>query len=337
MKRAALLAFVAGAAGLAVLIVHAGAGAVGQALVTLGFGGLVILALLHGPVIVLLGLGWWSIGRDSLCAAPWKFVWARLVRDAAADVLPFSQIGGFVIGARALTLMGPRFLPVGVSMFVDLVIEFSAKLPYVLTGLFLLLTVKSGSALLHPASLGLELAAAALLAVAVFRTRIKAGLERAAMALGGRWPILGLDAHASVRPAFDRVFARDGRMLASLLLHGICEVSGAVETWVMFRLIGVPVTGFEALLIDSLTSGLRTFGFLVPAALGVQEAAYVLACGVVGIPPAIAVTFSLARRARDFAIGIPGLGAWQAIEGRRLFAGWNAGSDPHQKAGPARQ
>lgn len=288
--------------------------------------------MLHLPVIALLGLGWWAIGRGVPRAAPWKFVAARLVRDAAADVLPFSQVGGFVIGARALKLMGFRIVPAGVSMLVDLVIELSAKLPYVLAGLILLLYVKSGSGLLRPAFLGLGLTAAGLAALAIFRVRIKAMLERAAMMLGGRWPSLELDVHAGLRAAFDRVFAQDGRLLTSFLLHILCEVLGAVETWVMFRLIGVPVTGLEALLIDSLTSGLRMFGFLVPAALGVQEAVYVLACGAVGIPPAIGIAFSLVRRARDFAIGIPGLAAWQAVEGRRLFAGLGSGNTA-QKAG----
>lgn len=326
MKRAALFAFVAGAAIMAMLIVHAGAGTVAQAMVTLGLGGLAVAAVLHLPVVALLGLGWWAIGRGVPGAGPWKFVWARLVRDAAADVLPFSQVGGFVIGARALKLMGLRIVPVGVSMLVDLVIELSAKLPYVLAGLILLLYIKSGSGLLRPAFLGLGLTAAGLTALAFFRVRIEAMLERAAMALGGRWPSLELGGHAATQPTFDRVFSRDGRMLTSFLLHAVGEVSGAVETWVMFRLIGVPITGVEALLIDSLTSGLRTFGFLVPGALGVQEAVYVLACGAVGIPPAMGIAFSLARRARDFAIGLPGLGAWQAVEGRRLFAGPGTGS-----------
>lgn len=335
MKRAAIVAFVAGAIGLIILIAHAGAGAVGQALVALGWSGLGILALLHTPVIALLGLGWWFISRDG-STPPWKFVWARLVRDAAADVLPFSQVGGFVAGARALTLTGLRIVPVGVSMLVDLVIEFSAKLPYMVVGLFLLLYMKSGSELLRPAFLGLGLTMTGLAAVAIFRAHIKEMLVRAAMAIGARWPNLGLDTRAGLQFAVSGVFAQDGRMFLSFVSHGFSEVLGTVETWVMFRLIGVPITGFEALLIDSLSSGLRTFGFLVPAALGVQEAVYVLACSTVGISPAIAIAFSLARRARDFAIGIPGLGVWQAVEGQRLLSGWSAMSDA-QKTSEVRQ
>jgi hypothetical protein len=82
------------------------------------------------------------------------------------------------------------------------------------------------------------------------------------------------------------------------------------------RLMGVAVTGTEALSIDSLATALRTFGFLVPAALGVQEAGYVLVCALFGIGPAEAVAFSLTRRARDLTLGLPGLMAWQFLETR---------------------
>ena len=64
----------------------------------------------------------------------------------------------------------------------------------------------------------------------------------------------------------------------------------------------------RALVIDGVVSGLRTFVFMVPAAAGVQEASYVLACAAVGITPAAAVAASLARRARDLTLGAATLG-----------------------------
>jgi uncharacterized membrane protein YbhN (UPF0104 family) len=73
----------------------------------------------------------------------------------------------------------------------------------------------------------------------------------------------------------------------------------------------------QALVIDSLGTAFRTLGFLVPGALGVQEAGYVIICALFGIPPAGAVAFSLARRARDLLIGLAGLGLWQTLEVRK--------------------
>ncbi|HUO02846.1 MAG TPA: hypothetical protein VMU31_08710, partial [Rhizomicrobium sp.] len=60
----------------------------------------------------------------------------------------------------------------------------------------------------------------------------------------------------------------------------------------------------------------RTLGFMVPAAAGVQEAGYVLVGLAFGLPPAQGIAFSLARRARDFAIGVPGLVFWQFLEAK---------------------
>ena len=36
----------------------------------------------------------------------WIAVWGRFVRDAGSEVLPLSQVGGYVLGTRAITLAG---------------------------------------------------------------------------------------------------------------------------------------------------------------------------------------------------------------------------------------
>jgi putative membrane protein len=320
VKRAAPIAFVFGAAALAALVGYAGIDDIARALANLGVGGLVIVALIHLPVIALLGTAWWFLGRDMAHASAWKFMWARFVRESAAEVLPFSQLGGFVIGARALNLSGVRALPVSVSMLLDLVLELAAKLPYVLAGLLLLLFVKPDGDLSRGAMAGVAFTIVLLAFLVFFRARIRDGLERAAAGLARRWPALGLGGEADIRPMFEALVARDGRLLQAFITHVVCWSLGAFETWVMLRLIGVAVTPAEALMIDSLVSGLRTFGFVVPAALGVQEGAYVLVCALFGIAPAEAVALSLVRRARELGIGIPGLAAWQGMEGRRAFA-----------------
>ena len=78
--------------------------------------------------------------------------------------------------------------------------------------------------------------------------------------------------------------------------------------WVAFRLLGVDLTLWQALAIDGTVVGLRTFGWLVPAAAGVQEASYMLAGAVFGISPAVALAASFARRARDLTLGVGVLG-----------------------------
>jgi hypothetical protein len=91
---------------------------------------------------------------------------------------------------------------------------------------------------------------------------------------------------------------------------------GTLEAWVTFRLMGIHVSMVEALAIDALGTSFRTLGFMVPAAAGVQEAGYVLVGLAFGLPPAQGIAFSLARRARDLVIGVPGLGVWQLLEAK---------------------
>jgi len=72
------------------------------------------------------------------------------------------------------------------------------------------------------------------------------------------------------------------------------------------------------LMLESLGQAIRGFAFAIPGALGVQEGGYVLLGSLLGIPAPVALALSLTKRARDFALGIPGLIYWQIAEGRWL-------------------
>jgi hypothetical protein len=57
--------------------------------------------------------------------------------------------------------------------------------------------------------------------------------------------------------------------------------------------------------------------FMVPNAIGVQEGAYILLGGALGLTPEFALSLSLLKRGRDLALGIPALVLWQLSESRR--------------------
>jgi putative membrane protein len=321
MKFLGTLAFAAGLAVLGWLLVHFGTAPIAAAWTTLGFRGLAIVVAAHLPVAAFLGLAWWSLGRDLAGATARKFIWARLVRDGAAEVLPFSQVGGYVFGARALALSGIPGFFAAISTVVDLVVELAAKLPYILIGLALLAMLKQQSDYFAPVMAGVAISGGLLALAAIFRDRSRRALERLAMRMAQRWPVLQLGEPNETRAMISRVLARDGRATAAFALHFIAWALGAAEAWIAFRLMGSPIGLAEACVIDSLFTGLRTFAFFIPGAVGVQEAAYVALCAMFGIPPGVALAFSLVRRARDFLIGAPCLAGWQLVEGRRaLFA-----------------
>ena len=315
LRHIQLYILLAGTALLAGLALWAGLPAVFDAFAALGLLGFLLVVLLHLPLIMLMGAAWWSIGRG---AGPLSFVEARLVRDSGAELLPFSQVGGFAAGIRLLSLAGVPAREGGFSLFADLLMEFVSKLPYAMVGLALMVWLRPASPL--PAWLLATLVV--LAAVAILPLIFRGWLVRLVPRLLHRWvpDDRGLRSYIGV-----------GRLAPSGLLHALCWTLGGVEAWVTLRLMGVPVTLFEALAIDSLVVSLRTFGFWVPAALGVQEAAYVLVLGLFGLGPHVAIAFSLVRRARDLLIGVIGLSVWQGREvtrGRRAASVLEATPEP---------
>jgi len=312
VKRRAAVALILGAAVLAGTLFYAGAGAVVRTLAGLRLTGLMIIVLAHLPIVALMGIAW-RLAAGSARTASWhRFMWARLVRDAAAETLPFSQIGGFVLGVRALRLGGPAALRGVLSMSVDLIVELGAKLPYVLAAVLALLAVAPASGLMRPLGIGLLVTTAAVAIPALARRRLGNALDRLIRKVSQRWPVLAslreLNLHGDVNAVLDDILRHRARLALGFGLHVLCWFLGAVELWLVFELLGKPVSAAQALVIDGAVAGLRTFVFMVPAAAGVQEASYVLACAVLGISPAAAVAASLARRARDLTLGTLTLG-----------------------------
>src|SRR5579863_10476086 len=133
--RARLLPLAAALVGLALiaaLVVHIGAAAVGAALAAFGWRAFAAITAIHLGLIAVMGLAW----RELLPGARrWVGIWGRLVRDGAAEVLPLSQLGGYVLGARAVALAGVAGAAAAGSTIVDVTLEFVAQLAYTGLGL----------------------------------------------------------------------------------------------------------------------------------------------------------------------------------------------------------
>jgi putative membrane protein len=311
VQRHAVIALIIGLAAVVAGIVYAGAGAVVQAIANLHISGLLLLVVLHVPIVAMMGLAWWLASGSDAPASQARFVWARFVRDAAGELLPFLQLGGIVFGLRALGR--GRAIAVGaVSAGIDGIIELAAKLPYVLAALLTLLVLTSQPRLAELLFLALA-ATGTLVAIVLFAHRpLSAWLQAMARAATARWPaLLSLsegDDSFDIQACFQRILGQRARLWSAFVLHLACWFLAAGELWVTFRLLGVDLTLWQALAIDGTVAALRTFGWLVPGAAGVQEASYLLAAAVFGISPAAAIAASFARRARDLVLGVGILG-----------------------------
>jgi putative membrane protein len=307
VRRRTVIALVAGLAALVATVLYAGAGAVVHAIASLRLSGLLLLVLIHMPMVALMGFAWRLASGSEPPASPWRFVWARFVRDAAAELLPFLQLGGVVFGVRALG-RGRAVIVGAVSAGIDGVIELAAKVPYALAALLALLVLAPQSRLTRPLSLALA-ATAIFVGILLFARRsLTASLESMARAVSARWPEVfaltdGPIDH-QIRMSFEQILREHGRLWSGFALHLLCWFLAAGELWITFRLLGIDLTLCEALAIDGTVAGLRTFGWMVPAAAGVQEASYLLAAAVFGLPAAAGIAASFARRARDLLLGL---------------------------------
>jgi uncharacterized membrane protein YbhN (UPF0104 family) len=69
----------------------------------------------------------------------------------------------------------------------------------------------------------------------------------------------------------------------------------------------------------------------VPGALGAQEGGLIVLCAIFGVPPEAALALSLVKRLPDLVLGVPGLIAWQAMEGWHFHARGRA-KDQNERA-----
>jgi len=65
-----------------------------------GWGGFASLCIYQVGQFVVLGIAWCALVPASCRARPRVFIWARMVRDATSELLPFSHLGGIVLGAK---------------------------------------------------------------------------------------------------------------------------------------------------------------------------------------------------------------------------------------------
>jgi uncharacterized membrane protein YbhN (UPF0104 family) len=87
-------------------------------------------------------------------------------------------------------------------------------------------------------------------------------------------------------------------------------VAGCSETWFALRWLGHPVGFSDALVLESLTQAAKSVFFMVPSALGVQEAGLIGVGLLLGLGPDVALALSLAKRMREVLFGLPSLLAW---------------------------
>jgi putative membrane protein len=301
----------------AYLIFYVGFGAVMSAVLAVGWSGFALLVALGLALLVLLGSAWHALVQGVSPSKFATFVWGRMVRDSAAEVLPFSQVGGFVIGARAVILKGIAPPVAFGSTIVDVTTEMMAQIAYVILGIALLIfRAPEVSPSLEGALIAGVVAAG--IAGGLFIVVQRKGLKITEK-LASNWLPEKLAHATAVAATVDSIYREPLRLGLSFAIHLSGWIASAGLTWLTFQLIGAHIDLGAVIVIDSLVYAARSAAFVVPNALGVQEAAFAVLAPIFGAGPELGLAASLLKRARDIAIGAPVLILWQAMEGSRAL------------------
>ncbi len=108
------------------------------------------------------------------------------------------------------------------------------------------------------------------------------------------------------------------RFAGALVLALVNWLLGVVEIYYTLVFLGHPITWAEAWIIEAVAQMVRTGAFFIPAAIGVQEGAFLLVCGAITGSPAVGLAVSVVRRIREIIWIIWGfaLGALYSLKDR---------------------
>jgi putative membrane protein len=312
MTRTATWLLTAGALLFIGVLASQGLPAVLSALAGAGWG-LVVVALFH---LVPLALDAAAIRvLFAPGAAPDAMRDALLTRwagESANSFLPAGQIGGPVLMARHLAHRGMAIQDAAAVITVSTTLQTVAQIIFALLGVALL-GVQAGhisehalrmSALVASGFLAMQIGGFYLLQRRGFFSK----LIRAAARFAGKrdWSQWVTRAEA-IDVAIQDIYGRGGGVAASFLLSFAGWLVGTGEVYLILLFLGHPVSWLAALLLESLGQAIRGAAFAVPGALGVQEGGYLLLAPLAGLPAEAALAVSLAKRAREILLGLPGL------------------------------
>jgi putative membrane protein len=320
-----------GIAILIVLVLHEG---FGDVIHVIGQAGFMLLWLVpfHALPLLLDACAW----RILLgVRAPLAFLWwVATVREAVSRLLPVAGVGGEIVGIRLARWRIHDVSRVSASVIIEVLVTIAVQYVFSALGLVLIISsTQDGGAKTIGLALLLSLPLPMLAVVLVRRGGIFHAIERfAARLLGSDHRLLqGIDGK-QLDAAIDVLMCRTGVLFRAFLWQLAGYVIGALETYWALAMLGHPVSLAGAVAIEALTQAVRHAAFIVPAGLGVQEAAVVVLAQMFGVDREVALSLALVKRMREVIFGCAALGSWQLAELIRTRGHSLARADEHARA-----
>jgi putative membrane protein len=318
MKFSAIAALAVGVAITGIVLWHIGLGPVLAAVERVGWGGFGLIVLAGLMVSVFSGLGWYALAGEQM---GWpKFIAVRQLRDSASDLLPFTQFGGILIGARAAILGGLAPPLAFASTVVDVTTELMAQIAFVVLGLLLGITQLRANAAMAPYADGMIVGTALLIPGVILFVVLQRRSGAITTKLASRFLPAAISHTQVFTEQLSALYAKPWKLTASSVMHFAAWLTSGLWLWLVMHLCGAHIDVLSAMAIESLLTALRSATVFIPSAIGVQEAGYAALAPVFGVGAEIGLAVSLLKRGRDVVVGVPMLMIWQALEGKRAFS-----------------
>jgi len=312
MTRVSITLLSVGAAIFVALLAWQGFGSVSAALMAAGWGLALVAAFHLLPLVIDAGAIVVLFDRPQARRSMRDALLARWAGESVNSLLPAGQIGGPVLMVQHLAQRGVGLTDAAASITVSTTMQALAQIVFALFGVALFGVYAARSA---PADLGtgtlIAIIALSLLLAGFYwaqqRGMFGRLLRMASKAFGRKdWSVLTNHADA-IDVAISALYRERRKVGATFALSFVGWLVGTGEVWLAMHFLGHPISWFDALLLESVGQAIRGAAFAIPGALGAQEGGYLLLVPLVGLAPDLALALSLAKRAREFLLGMPGL------------------------------
>jgi glycosyltransferase 2 family protein len=279
------------------------------------------LALLPYPLMLLLdSLGWRALFEPKDRPPLKTLVATRLMAESASQCVPSAGLAGEAAALWRISGLAGRSIPAVMATLLLRRILLTLGHGLILA-LAALLVVAGVSPKLSPGQGSLlTLASAALLILAVGGASLaKAG---ATSGLPRTLSLLPLPPSFRVRlieqashftktdQSLVHFFSDPGRSLhVPAILFFLVFLTEAAETWLFLGLLGSGLSLAEVLCFEAFLSLVRALVFFIPGGLGVQDAGYLAALALTGVPHAssLGAAFLLLKRGKEALWAVVGL------------------------------
>ncbi len=305
------------------VLVSQGFSAVIATLAVAGWG-LLGVAAFHLLPLVLDAAAIHALFSDGARATLRRTVVVRWVGESANSLMPAGALSGPALMIRQLSQRGVPMQAAVAQITVSTTFQTLAQVVFALLGLALVVA-RASQSMQHTLRVPLLIASSVLaVPIAMFYLLQRRGffgkLLRAAARFSGKRHWLKLMSQAeALDAALQSTYDRWPQVVASFAWSLLGWLVGTGEVYLILHLLGNGVSWSDALVLESLGQAIRGAAFAIPGSLGVQEGGYLLLAPLANLTPEVALALSLAKRARELILAVPGVVYLHLSERRFLY------------------